>query len=289
MLDKTCNIARTTLDWLAALDDPPVSYIAEDRIRVATTPMPYLEFGFHSSGSDAEIQVGDERVRSAPGTLIVLNAHFGNFGTPKKAWRFWCLSLDVAETSPAPHIARAPFLAAAPVSNPLSVVARYQDIAREYARPGPAQAVRLKGALLLLLAELLEGLSSDEIGPPNYSPQVETAICFLRNDHRNPRLNLNAVARYAHLSEAHLGRIFRQEVGASPMRYLREVRLRRARELLTRTRLTIGEIAREVGFEDPAYFSRVFKTCGDGIGPRAWRRAHTERPRATVSDTHESA
>ncbi len=55
-------------------------------------------------------------------------------------------------------------------------------------------------------------------------------------------------------------------------------RLDRARELLHRTRLTIAEIAREVGFRDPAYFSRIFKACTDGSGPRQFRRSGQAPP-----------
>jgi len=271
MLDKTCELVHLTLDWMSGLDRVPVAYIAEDRTRVSTGRRPYLEFGLHSWGSDTDVQVGEKQVVSTPGDVVVMNAHHGNFGTPRKAWRFWCLSLDVSRSSPLPDVADSPLLAVARLRSPAPVATRYEEVAREYARPGQAQAARLKGALLLLLAELLEGLTPSEDGPHRHSTPVETAVCFMHNGHRNSSLDLADVARHAHLSEAHFGRLFRAEVGVSPMQYLRDVRLNRARELLHRTRLTIGEIAHEVGFRDPAYFSRVFKACTGGMGPRRFR------------------
>lgn len=62
------------------------------------------------------------------------------------------------------------------------------------------------------------------------------------------------------------------------MQYLRDVRLNRARELLHRTRLTIAEIAHEVGFRDAAYFSRIFKARTGGSGPRLFRRSGQAPP-----------
>ncbi len=278
MLEKTCKLVRGALDWLSRLDAAPVAYIAEDRTRVATGRRPLLEFGLHARGSEARVRVGKQCLVSRPGTLLVMNAHYGNFGEPRKSWGFWCLSLDVDRSAPWPGVGRSPLLAGAALHNPGAVASCYEAVAREYARPGPGQTARLKGAVLSLLGEALDGLAAGEDGPHRYSPPVETAIGFIHNELRNPALTLAAVARRTHLSEDHFGRLFRSEVGVSPMQYLRDARLQRARQLLHRTRLTVSEIAYEVGFRDPAYFSRVFKACTDGLSPREFRRSGGEPP-----------
>jgi len=78
-------------------------------------------------------------------------------------------------------------------------------------------------------------------------------------------------ARAAHLSAVHLGRLFRAHVATSPMQFLRKPRIEQSRFLLERSQLRIGEVAREVGFEDPLHFSRVFSKSM-GLSPRQYRR-----------------
>jgi len=61
------------------------------------------------------------------------------------------------------------------------------------------------------------------------------------------------------VSENHLSRIFRRELGISPWDYLNRYRIKQAKELLTNTQDSITSVALRVGFNDPAYFSRVFR------------------------------
>jgi AraC-like DNA-binding protein len=73
------------------------------------------------------------------------------------------------------------------------------------------------------------------------------------------RLDLPILAGVAGLSRTHFAQWFRQRVGQSPMRYVRERRVERAKVLLTSTDLTVEQVAGQVGFKDPAHFNRVFK------------------------------
>lgn len=69
---------------------------------------------------------------------------------------------------------------------------------------------------------------------------------------------LQALTGSAHLCSSHLWRVFKKEIGMSPMRFLRDTRLRQGAALLETTSLRISEIAVKVGFKDPLYFSRMF-------------------------------
>jgi AraC family transcriptional regulator of arabinose operon len=85
------------------------------------------------------------------------------------------------------------------------------------------------------------------------------------------RHNLRSLARAAQASPSHLAQLFRQELGAPPMRYLRQLRIERARRLLLVSPLRIQQIAQEVGFDDPFHFSACFR-AQVGCSPRAYRR-----------------
>lgn len=60
-------------------------------------------------------------------------------------------------------------------------------------------------------------------------------------------------------SYAHLSRVFRRTNGVTPVGYINAVRIERAKMLLRDTDLSISQVAYRVGFENPAYFSRLFR------------------------------
>jgi AraC family transcriptional regulator of arabinose operon len=87
-------------------------------------------------------------------------------------------------------------------------------------------------------------------------------------------LDVPALARLAGLSASRFAHLFRAEVGMPPARYLRQLRLRRARVLLEATVLTVREVMRQVGFRDPSHFARDFRRY-HGIAPSTVRsRSH---------------
>jgi len=106
-----------------------------------------------------------------------------------------------------------------------------------------------------------------EADPPQAVRLALEAIC---GRYMEPGLALADIARAAHLSVDHLGRLFRRHTGLSPMAYLQNYRVERACHLLEGAGLRVGEAAEHVGFADPFHFSRVFR-AKTGISPRAYR------------------
>jgi CheY-like chemotaxis protein len=70
--------------------------------------------------------------------------------------------------------------------------------------------------------------------------------------------NVELMGRALALSHTQLHRKLVALTGKSPVHYLRHLRLLKAQELLTGTKLTVAEIAYQCGFEDPSYFTRIF-------------------------------
>ena len=102
-------------------------------------------------------------------------------------------------------------------------------------------------------------------------PRVGQALDWVRaNLHAHVRAS--DVARMLHVSESYLRQLFVSSLGISFRSAITDLRLQRAKLLLMTTTMTVGEIARAVGFADPHYFTRVF-TRFEGASPRAFRRA----------------
>jgi signal transduction histidine kinase/DNA-binding LacI/PurR family transcriptional regulator/AraC-like DNA-binding protein len=79
------------------------------------------------------------------------------------------------------------------------------------------------------------------------------------------------IANHVGLSPDYLTDCFRQELGITPITYLRRYRIHQACELLKSTHLSITQVAAAVGFSESAHFSRTFQRQV-GMTPRAYRR-----------------
>ncbi|MCX4977130.1 helix-turn-helix domain-containing protein [Streptomyces sp. NBC_00620] len=84
-------------------------------------------------------------------------------------------------------------------------------------------------------------------------------------------LDVPALARIAHVSEAHFTRTFRATFGETPHRYLQRRRVERAMFLLRETDRSVTDICFQVGFGSPGTFSRTFRDIV-GRSPRAYRK-----------------
>ncbi|MER5650718.1 helix-turn-helix transcriptional regulator [Streptosporangium sp. NPDC002524] len=84
-------------------------------------------------------------------------------------------------------------------------------------------------------------------------------------------LDVPALARIAHVSEAHFTRTFRATFGETPHRYLQRRRVERAMALLRDTDRSVTDICFQVGFGSPGTFSRTFRDIV-GRSPRTYRR-----------------
>jgi AraC-like DNA-binding protein len=95
-------------------------------------------------------------------------------------------------------------------------------------------------------------------------------------------LDVPALARIAHVSEAHFIRTFRATFGETPHRYLQRRRIERAMALLVSTDRSVTDICMAVGFSSLGTFSRTFRDIV-GETPRSYRAAH---PAAAGVPTH---
>lgn len=95
--------------------------------------------------------------------------------------------------------------------------------------------------------------------------------------------SIEKLANSVNLSASHLLKLFKTEVGVSPVQYLRLLRLEKARELLEETFLQVSQIGFEVGMPDQSHFTRDFKDQY-GLTPSAYRKQHWAKPTAEEYD-----
>jgi AraC family transcriptional regulator of arabinose operon len=122
-------------------------------------------------------------------------------------------------------------------------------------------------------------------------PRIGDILDFVCRQLDRP-LSIQDLAKECHLSPSRFAHLFSEQMQMTPLQFIEQQRIERARELLEHTGYTISAIARQVGFESPFYFSRRFKQA-EGMSPREYRRQANpywklERVRhkfaATISD-----
>ena len=85
------------------------------------------------------------------------------------------------------------------------------------------------------------------------------------------RLSQQECADYFHMNKDYLSRAFKKHTGIGMAKYLNNIRIRKAQELLKSTDLQVMEIADQVGYFDSKYFSRQFKLA-TGMTPAQYRQ-----------------
>lgn len=107
--------------------------------------------------------------------------------------------------------------------------------------------------------------------PAHTSGLVKQAIAYLHQNYTRP-VSRWEIAEAVGVSEDYLSRVFHRELNISPWDYLNRYRVLQSRHLLLHTAAAVGAIARQVGFKDQAYFSRVFHKV-TGMSPQGFREA----------------
>lgn len=103
-------------------------------------------------------------------------------------------------------------------------------------------------------------------------PRIALSITYMK-EHLDKPLRAATLAAIAKMSLPHYFVIFKRCTGSTPIDYFIKLRMERARELLATTLCSVKEIAGVLGYDDPLYFSRVFKSVNNTT-PTQYRVSH---------------
>lgn len=88
------------------------------------------------------------------------------------------------------------------------------------------------------------------------------------------QVTLEQLASSAGMSRSHFTQRYRELTGYAPMRHFTHLKMEAACRLLDSTRQSVKQVASALGYDDPLYFSRVFRRVV-GVSPRAYRRTNS--------------
>jgi AraC-like DNA-binding protein len=100
---------------------------------------------------------------------------------------------------------------------------------------------------------------------------VRNALELVEKNMANPDFSVEEMSKALFISRVALYKKMLSLTGKTPIEFIRSVRLKRAAQLLEKHQFTVAEIAYEVGFNNPKYFSRYFKS-EFGVLPSAYQK-----------------
>lgn len=111
----------------------------------------------------------------------------------------------------------------------------------------------------------------ESLSASNDPAQIAYSLkCYLQ-DHMRTDVNLSAIASDMGFSASYLTKVFKEHNdGQTPVKYLSELRMVTAKQLLLDTDLSVKEIGEQVGYSDPFHFSKAFKQLV-GVSPAQYR------------------
>lgn len=110
----------------------------------------------------------------------------------------------------------------------------------------------------------------NEVATKRFSNIIKDTKAYIQKNYRDEDISLNSVALYVNISPSYLSSVFSQETGQTFVKYLTDLRMNKAKELLMCTNKRSNEISTEVGYKDPHYFSYLFKKT-QGCSPMQFR------------------
>lgn len=137
-------------------------------------------------------------------------------------------------------------------------------------------AVPNRAGIMTSLTQLLENYLVSFAKIRRNSPYVEQICTEITNNFSDSSFTVRQALAALPLNAEYLRKLFLREKGVSPARYLNDMRLEHARQMLMRKDaygLQIGEIAQACGFADPLYFSRAFRHRS-GMSPGKYAETH---------------
>lgn len=101
---------------------------------------------------------------------------------------------------------------------------------------------------------------------------VEQAVKFIERNYSR-KIHIADLAHHIGLDRSYVYSIFKEILHLSPQEFLIRFRMNKACELMKNPDLTIGDISRSIGYEDPLLFSKIFKKINE-VSPKEYRNIH---------------
>lgn len=155
--------------------------------------------------------------------------------------------------------------------HPVSLSDKVQYMMTAWEEQGPLEQFHVKSLFYQFVYELLWQIHNRR--EPTIKPDLIAQMKYYMQEHYAEPITMDLLAELMDTSPRHLSRLFKRQTGHSPIDFVIQIRMNKAKELLLATNATLQEIAKAVGYPDGYYLAKMFKKYM-GIAPIRYRKQH---------------
>ena len=127
-----------------------------------------------------------------------------------------------------------------------------------------------KFACSALVYEIFEQLHNEIINEKPYNPKIAKSVDYIQEHFAEADLSISRAAEESFITDVYFRKLFKEEFGVSPKKYLNDMRIKHASNLLRTGYYSLQEVSQMSGFTDYKYFSVAFKSAM-GVSPSKYR------------------
>lgn len=158
----------------------------------------------------------------------------------------------------------------------------FQQIISEMTEKKPGYTLCVRGLCMALLTNLLRVYSEEASSEARdmYIHSISPALDFIYEQYMT-NFPQDRLAELCHLSPTHFRRLFKEQMGTSPLSFLHQTRILQSCSLLRSSELSIAEISGRIGYNSISSYNRHFLEAM-GCTPNQWRKASVENLRPSL-------
>ncbi|MBV6432476.1 MAG: HTH-type transcriptional activator RhaS [Bryobacteraceae bacterium] len=236
------------------------------------------------------VEVGGARYEASSGHLIaILPREPHRYGAAEaRPWTiYWCHCTGETAEHLGAMLRRDRPCPVLEVGEQSRLAALFEEITDELSRGYGANGLLAASMALAHLFGLAIAVTGRHSAHSGGALRVRRAIAYM-HQRCEENLSISELASMVNLSSSHFCAVFKKTTGFAPLDYFLRLKIRRACELLDGGEFPVKRVAAELGFNDPLYFSRLFRRI-QGISPTEYRGiTKTELPQGSVSPSSAS-
>lgn len=132
-------------------------------------------------------------------------------------------------------------------------------------------SIYLSQILILVTRRLIEETNSyTAISTEGEIPRMLQKAIFCIHEHIDRPIEVRTICKYLDVSPQYLIRLFQRYLHVYPIKYIQQLKISKAKDLIRETSMTMKEISFSIGYENTYYFSRVFRKL-EGMSPTEYK------------------
>lgn len=207
---------------------------------------------------------GNKTVSVGQNEIIYLPKGSSYTVSSKRSGNCYAINFDIPE-----HVDFEPF--SFKIKNVPAFIKEFEKAAALWKNKSTAYHMQCKASLYHILSMMQREYKSKYMASSTID-LIAPAVEYIKKNYTNENLCIPELAAMCEISEDYFRKTFKITFGISPRKYINELKISYAKELITSEMYTVTEVAELSGYTDMSYFSREFKKAF-GLSPDAYRKS----------------